>query len=132
MELDSLSSLERTHHCGALTAEHAEQAVLLMGWVARRRDMGHLIFIDLRDREGICQVVARPELSRDAHAAADRVRGEYVVAVVGEVAARSSEPRRRPEAAEPRARAQLLAVLRAFDTSRTCLCLLSGSGAPAR
>ena len=62
-----------------------------MGWAATRRDLGGVIFIDLRDREGICQVVARPEVSKAAHAAADRVRGEYVLAVVGEVAARSAE-----------------------------------------
>jgi aspartyl-tRNA synthetase len=62
-----------------------------MGWADTRRDLGGVIFIDLRDREGICQVVARPEVSAEAHAAADRVRGEYVIAVVGEVSARSKE-----------------------------------------
>ena len=79
-----------------------------MGWAATRRDLGGVIFIDLRDREGICQVVARPEVSAAAHAAADRVRGEYVIAVVGEVAARSPEtvnpklPTRRRRGAGPR------------------------------
>ncbi len=62
-----------------------------MGWAATRRDLGGVIFIDLRDREGICQIVARPEVSKAAHDAADRVRGEYVIAVVGEVEARSPE-----------------------------------------
>jgi aspartyl-tRNA synthetase len=62
-----------------------------MGWAATRRDLGGVIFLDLRDREGICQVVARPEVCAEAHAAADRVRSEYVLAVVGEVAARSAE-----------------------------------------
>src|SRR5512136_212906 len=62
-----------------------------MGWAATRRDLGGVIFLDLRDREGLCQVVARPEVSETAHAAADRVRSEYVVAVVGEVALRSAE-----------------------------------------
>jgi aspartyl-tRNA synthetase len=62
-----------------------------MGWAATRRDLGGVIFIDLRDREGICQVVARPEVSKEAHASADRVRGEYVLAVVGEVSRRSPE-----------------------------------------
>ncbi|HKC10731.1 MAG TPA: aspartate--tRNA ligase, partial [Vicinamibacteria bacterium] len=56
-----------------------------------RRDLGGVVFIDLRDREGICQVVARPEVSKEAHAAADRVRSEYVLAVQGEVAARTKE-----------------------------------------
>src|SRR5438132_1895892 len=63
----------------------------MMGWAATRRDLGGVIFIDLRDREGLCQVVARPEVSKAAHAAAERVRGEYVLAVVGEVAVRSSD-----------------------------------------
>src|SRR5688500_7301986 len=62
-----------------------------MGWAATRRDLGGVVFVDLRDREGICQVVARPEVSKEAHGVADRVRGEYVLAVVGEVAARSAE-----------------------------------------
>jgi aspartyl-tRNA synthetase len=62
-----------------------------MGWAATRRDLGGVIFVDLRDREGICQIVARPEVSAAAHAAADRVRGEYVLAVVGEVARRSAD-----------------------------------------
>ena len=64
---------------------HVGKTVTLMGWAATRRDLGGVIFIDLRDREGLCQVVARPEVSEAAHAAADRVRAEYVLAVVGEV-----------------------------------------------
>jgi aspartyl-tRNA synthetase len=67
------------------------QTVTLMGWAATRRDLGGVIFIDLRDREGICQVVARPEVSQTAHDAADDVRTEYVLAVVGEVAKRSED-----------------------------------------
>ena len=85
MELDSLGSLERTHHCGALTAEHAGQSVLLMGWVARRRDMGHLIFIDLRDREGVTQILFNPDHSSSAHLKAKGLRSEFVLAVRGQV-----------------------------------------------
>ena len=88
---ETLGDLARTHYCGALREEHVSQKVTLMGWAATRRDLGGVIFIDLRDREGICQVVARPEVSAAAHARADRVRGEYVLAVVGEVARRSAE-----------------------------------------
>jgi aspartyl-tRNA synthetase len=88
---ESLGDLTRTHYCGALRLEHVGQPVTVMGWAATRRDLGGVIFIDLRDREGLCQVVARPEVSATAHVAADRVRGEYVVAVVGEVAARSAD-----------------------------------------
>jgi aspartyl-tRNA synthetase len=88
---EALGDLSRTQYCGALREEHVGKTVTLMGWAATRRDLGGVVFIDLRDREGICQIVARPEVSKEAHAAADRVRSEYVVAVVGEVARRSAD-----------------------------------------
>jgi aspartyl-tRNA synthetase len=88
---DVLGGLTRTHYCGALGEGEVGRTVTLMGWAATRRDLGGVIFIDLRDREGLCQVVARPEVSKEAHADADRVRSEYVVAVVGKVARRSPE-----------------------------------------
>jgi aspartyl-tRNA synthetase len=88
---ETLGDLTRTHYCGSLRDAHVGQKVTLMGWAATRRDLGGVVFIDLRDREGICQVVARPEVSKQAHDAADRVRGEYVLAVVGEVEARSAD-----------------------------------------
>ena len=82
---ETLGDLTRTHYAGTLRPEHVGQTVTLMGWAATRRDLGGVIFIDLRDREGICQVVARPEVSKAAHDSADHVRGEYVLAVIGEV-----------------------------------------------
>jgi aspartyl-tRNA synthetase len=88
---ETLGDLKRTHYCGALREGDVGRTVTLMGWAATRRDLGGVVFIDLRDREGLCQIVARPEVSKEAHAAADRVRGEYVLAVVGEVAARSAD-----------------------------------------
>jgi aspartyl-tRNA synthetase len=88
---EALGDLVRTHYCGELREKHVGETVTVMGWAATRRDLGGVIFIDLRDREGLCQAVARPEVSQEAHAAADRVRSEYVVAVVGEVRARSAE-----------------------------------------
>jgi aspartyl-tRNA synthetase len=88
---ETLGDLKRTHYCGALREGDVGRTVTLMGWAATRRDLGGVVFVDLRDREGLCQVVARPEVSKAAHAAADRVRGEYVLAVVGEVAARSAD-----------------------------------------
>jgi len=88
---ESLGDLKRTHYCGGVDESMVGQTLTLMGWAATRRDLGGVVFIDLRDREGLCQVVARPEVSKDAHAAADRVRGEYVLAVVGEVARRSAD-----------------------------------------
>jgi aspartyl-tRNA synthetase len=88
---EPLSDLVRTHYCGELRESHVGKTVTVMGWAATRRDLGGVVFVDLRDREGLCQVVARPEVSKDAHAAADHVRSEYVLAVTGEVHARSSE-----------------------------------------
>ncbi len=78
----------KTHTCGELRAEHVGQEVSLAGWVDRRRDHGGLIFIDLRDREGITQVVANPDVSAEAHAVASQVRGEYVLHVQGTVSSR--------------------------------------------
>src|SRR5262245_5722796 len=88
---EALGDLTRTDYCGALRDADVGRQVTLMGWAATRRDLGGVVFIDLRDREGICQVVARPEVSQAAHQAADKVRGEYVLAVVGEVVRRSAE-----------------------------------------
>src|SRR5437868_14179150 len=91
--LDHLGNLERTHSCGALRAEHVGQTVTLMGWVARRRDFGPLTFFDLRDRDGLTQVVFDAEDAPAAHAKGKDVRSEYVVAVTGEVVAPEEGPR---------------------------------------
>ena len=72
--LDFLGNLERTHMCGTLRAADAGQAVVVMGWVNRRRDHGNLIFLDLRDRSGICQVVLDAELVPEGHAKGEQVR----------------------------------------------------------
>jgi len=80
-----LGDWRRTHTCGELRKEHVGEEVVLMGWVARRRDHGGVIFIDLRDRYGITQVVCNPQRSPEAHRKADRVRPEYVIAVRGKV-----------------------------------------------
>ena len=81
----------RTHSCGELRKIHVGQIVTLTGWLNRRRDHGGLIFIDLRDREGIVQVVCNPDESLEAHTAASQARGEYVLRVVGTVRARPKE-----------------------------------------
>jgi aspartyl-tRNA synthetase len=83
--LDFLSGLQRTHMCGVLRAENDGEDVVLMGWVNRRRDHGNLIFLDVRDRSGITQVVLDKEISGTAHAKAEAARSEYVVAVKGRV-----------------------------------------------
>ena len=89
--LDFLGTLERTHMCGDLRAAHAGQQVVLMGWVNRRRDHGNLIFLDVRDRSGIAQVVLDKELTPDGHLKGEQVRPEYVVAAVGTVSLRDPD-----------------------------------------
>ncbi len=78
----------KTHSCGELNKEHVGTNVTLAGWVDRRRDHGKLIFIDLRDREGIVQVVFNPEISKLCHKIASEMRSEYVIRVSGEVTPR--------------------------------------------
>src|SRR5829696_5302221 len=84
----SLATPYRTHTCGQLRAADAGCDARLSGWVHRRRDHGQLIFLDLRDRHGITQVVIDRADDPDAHATASRVRSEFVVTVEGDVAAR--------------------------------------------
>ncbi|MBE9508357.1 MAG: aspartate--tRNA ligase [Chloroflexi bacterium] len=78
----------KTHSCGELRATHVGQEVTLAGWVNRRRDHGSLVFVDLRDRSGIVQTVANPDVAPEAHAAAQQARGEYVLQIKGIVQAR--------------------------------------------
>ena len=89
--LDFLGSLERTHLCGDLRAVNAGQQVVLMGWVNRRRDHGNLIFLDLRDRSGVAQIVLDKEITPDGHLKGEQVRPEYVVAAVGTVRLRDKD-----------------------------------------
>jgi len=88
--LDFLGDLRRSHTCGALRASDEGKAVLLMGWVHRRRDHGGVIFVDLRDREGITQVVFHEDVDAAVHRRAEEVRPEYVIAVEGEVKSRGA------------------------------------------
>src|SRR6202521_3553194 len=91
--LDNLGNLQRTHSCGALRTEDVGKIVTMMGWVARRRDFGVLTCIDLRDRDGITQVVCNSNDAPEAHAKAKEVRGEYVIAVTGDVTLRDESQR---------------------------------------
>ncbi|MEK5239239.1 aspartate--tRNA ligase [Paenibacillus sp. FSL L8-0470] len=83
--------MTRSHHCGQLTPEHIGQTVTLNGWVQTRRDLGGVLFIDLRDRSGIVQIVFNPDYSGEALQIADKVRSEYVLAVTGKVVKRDEE-----------------------------------------
>ncbi|HUK86720.1 MAG TPA: aspartate--tRNA ligase, partial [Terriglobales bacterium] len=83
--LDFLGDLRRTHRCGELRSSDAGGRATLMGWVHRRRDLGHLIFLDLRDRSGLTQVVFNKEANAALHEKASGLRTEYVVAVTGAV-----------------------------------------------
>jgi len=82
---DSLGDMKRTHHCNALTVEDVGKDVVLMGWVQRRRDHGGVIFVDLRDREGLTQVVFNPEVNREVHEKAHVIRNEFVLVARGTV-----------------------------------------------
>ncbi len=84
----SSSSKQRTHHCNQLERSHIGAAVTLTGWVHRRRDHGSLIFIDLRDRFGLTQLIFDPTLDTKAHAAAAKLRSEWVIAIEGKVRSR--------------------------------------------
>ncbi len=86
--LDVLGNLERTHTCGELRESNVGTQVVLMGWVAKKRDFGVFTFIDLRDRDGVTQVVVSEETAAEAHAKAKNLRGEFVIAVKGEVVKR--------------------------------------------
>jgi len=83
--------MRRTHHCWELGAKDVGREVVLMGWVHRRRDHGGVIFVDLRDREGITQVVFNPKVDREIHAKAHEIRNEYVLAVRGKVDPRPAD-----------------------------------------
>jgi len=91
--IENLNNRERTHSCGALRQEHVGQRVTLMGWCAKRRDFGPLTFIDLRDRDGITQIVINQEKAAGASARAKDIRGEYVLAAIGEVVLRDENAR---------------------------------------
>src|SRR5689334_8087844 len=90
--LDFLGELRRTHTCGDLRASNDGQKAILMGWVHRRRDLGGVIFIHLRDREGVTQLVFHADgQAVDAHKKAEFLAAEYVIAVEGTVKRRTPE-----------------------------------------
>jgi aspartyl-tRNA synthetase len=89
--LDFLGDLKRTHMCGDLRLSDAGKQVVLMGWVNRRRDLGQIIFVDLRDRTGVTQVVFSHELNAAVHQKAEALRNEFVIAAIGKVKRRDAD-----------------------------------------
>jgi aspartyl-tRNA synthetase len=89
--MESMGRLCRTHSCNDLGKKNVGEQVTLMGWVLRRRDHGGVIFIDLRDRRGITQVVFNPEINPEVHAKAHQIRSEWVLAIRGRVEARPGD-----------------------------------------
>lgn len=102
---------QRTHTCGELRASDIGKEVVLNGWVKRRRDLGNLVFIDLRDRAGITQVIIDPASGEDVHAAAKDVRTEYVLSVRGTVRSRGTQVNRELATGEIEVLAAALQVL---------------------
>ncbi len=86
-----IDDLKRTHDCGALRASDIGKEVVLFGWVHNRRDHGSIIFVDVRDREGVTQIVFDPERSPEAHQVANQLRGEWVIGVRGVVGSRGQQ-----------------------------------------
>ena len=82
---ESLDGWKRTHNCNELRTDDIGKEVILMGWVGKRRDHGGVIFVDLRDREGVTQVVFRPDIEAEMHAKAESIRNEFVLAIRGKV-----------------------------------------------
>ncbi len=82
----------RTYYCGELRSEHIGETVTLYGWVDRRRDHGGVIFLDVRDRSGIVQIVSDPERTPDSYHGAEALRSEYVVKITGRVTGRPKSP----------------------------------------
>ncbi|MFQ5514313.1 MAG: aspartate--tRNA ligase [Myxococcota bacterium] len=95
MGLDVLGALRRTHGCGELRKEHVGQEIVVCGWVHRRRDHGGVIFLDLRDRSGLLQVVFKPDSAPEAHQRAEGLRSEFVLGIRGHLR------RREPDAINP-------------------------------
>ncbi|MCD6570170.1 MAG: aspartate--tRNA ligase [Deltaproteobacteria bacterium] len=91
--MKGISGFYRTKYCGDVTKHDCGKEVTLMGWVQRRRDLGGLTFIDLRDRTGICQVVFNPEIHPQAHASTHKIKAEYCIAVEGEIRLRPKDMR---------------------------------------
>ena len=89
--METLNGLKRTHYCGDLRDKNIDEEVVLMGWVQKKRNLGGLVFVDLRDRSGICQIIFDTDVNAEAFAKAEKLGSEFVIAVTGKVSERSSK-----------------------------------------
>ncbi|MTI70967.1 MAG: aspartate--tRNA ligase [Firmicutes bacterium] len=89
--IESMGNLRRTHMCGDLRVGNLNEEIILMGWVQKKRNLGGLIFVDLRDTTGITQIVFDNEVSKEAFEKADKIKGEFVIAIKGKVYERQSK-----------------------------------------
>ena len=111
-----LSEHRKTHSCGDLRRGDIGKKAVLMGWVANRRDHGGMVFIDLRDRDGVTQIVFRPEVAADAHALAGELRGEFCIGVSGTVEARGTNVNAKLATGEIEVTADKLEIFSRADT----------------
>ncbi len=110
MSVPFISQVKRTHNCGQLTAANVGQQVVLFGWVQNRRDHGGAVFIDLRDREGLTQVVFEPEIDAEAHGQAGALRLEFCIGIQGTVASRGANINPKMKTGEIEVRATALTI----------------------
>ena len=89
--METLNGLKRTHYCGDLRETNIDEEVVLMGWVQKKRNLGGLVFVDLRDRSGLCQIIFDTDVNAEAFAKAEKLGSEFVIAVKGKVNERSSK-----------------------------------------
>ena len=83
--------MKRTHFCGELRKEHIGETIILNGWVAKSRDLGPLLFIDIRDKTGICQIVFKKEENEELYLKAKELKSEYVIGIKGKVFGRENK-----------------------------------------
>ena len=110
MSVPFITQLKRTHHCGQLTAADVGKQVVLFGWVQNRRDHGGAVFIDLRDRQGLTQVVFEPEIDVEAHGQAGALRLEFCIGIQGKVASRGANINPKMKTGEIEVRATALTI----------------------
>ncbi|MGZ6133336.1 MAG: aspartate--tRNA ligase [Myxococcaceae bacterium] len=115
MSVPFITEIKRTHSCGELTARDVGKPVVLFGWVQNRRDHGGAVFIDLRDRHGLTQVVFEPDIDPEAHALADTLRLEWCIGVQGTVASRGANVNPKMKTGEIEVRATALSVFNRSD-----------------